>query len=438
MENNFDYHITPRSRLFNIEPIGLGTPYAESLTSYISRLANLHCLTTGNFISKLLAPYLNKYYVTEIAWRGGNGFFDSTMGINGIGDLAIDFINVIKYLNFREDLNKTTLIYWKNIIPTRGLMKKQKAWCTMCFQEDKLNGEPIYDRLLWFIKEVHCCPKHRVNLRTACPKCNKTMQIIGRNTVPGYCQYCHIWLGDENFDAEFVNEENIKAAQLIGEMLTYSSSNDKLVIEKEWISFSLNKIIDTFFDGTISTMFKILDFPQSTLRYWVNGQNLPPLSCLIRICLKLNITILEFLEVNKLPSLIELPVEKIILQYKSRQRFDHNKIKSILQEEINSECPNSLKKISEKIGCDRKLLYKKYPVESKLIVDNYSRYCKEQKNQRLVDIEKELTDVFNQLIEQQVYPSRRQVEEMMGNKYFVKEKAIQEQWNFKKNKIFKY
>lgn len=37
--------IPPRSRLYHLEPIGIGTPYVESLTSYIARLAEAHCLT---------------------------------------------------------------------------------------------------------------------------------------------------------------------------------------------------------------------------------------------------------------------------------------------------------------------------------------------------------------------------------------------------------
>lgn len=33
--------------LYNLEPIGIGTPYVEGLTSYIVRLADAHCVTTG-------------------------------------------------------------------------------------------------------------------------------------------------------------------------------------------------------------------------------------------------------------------------------------------------------------------------------------------------------------------------------------------------------
>lgn len=40
--------IPPRSRLYRLEPVGIGTPYVESLTSYIARLAAEHCVTPKN------------------------------------------------------------------------------------------------------------------------------------------------------------------------------------------------------------------------------------------------------------------------------------------------------------------------------------------------------------------------------------------------------
>jgi hypothetical protein len=39
--------IPPRSRLFHINPVGLGTPLVECLTSYISRVAQAHSISPG-------------------------------------------------------------------------------------------------------------------------------------------------------------------------------------------------------------------------------------------------------------------------------------------------------------------------------------------------------------------------------------------------------
>src|SRR5436305_2454272 len=44
--------IPSRSRLYHLEPIGIGTPYVESLTSYINRLARAHCVLSGKLIAQ--------------------------------------------------------------------------------------------------------------------------------------------------------------------------------------------------------------------------------------------------------------------------------------------------------------------------------------------------------------------------------------------------
>ena len=45
-----------RSSLYSIVPIGIGTVEAESLCSYISRLADIHCVTVGDIMKYLIAP----------------------------------------------------------------------------------------------------------------------------------------------------------------------------------------------------------------------------------------------------------------------------------------------------------------------------------------------------------------------------------------------
>ena len=41
-------HINSRSRLYSLEPIGLRTEYAESLTSYLTRLSESHSVYVGS------------------------------------------------------------------------------------------------------------------------------------------------------------------------------------------------------------------------------------------------------------------------------------------------------------------------------------------------------------------------------------------------------
>jgi hypothetical protein len=81
--------IERNSRLYSLTPIGIGTSFVESLTGYISRIAEeAHSIHTGTLIAKEITPQLDKDYMDKIARRGGNGFYDWAHSLNGLGNGA--------------------------------------------------------------------------------------------------------------------------------------------------------------------------------------------------------------------------------------------------------------------------------------------------------------------------------------------------------------
>jgi TniQ len=56
--------IPPRSVLYHLSPIAIGTPGVESLTSYLARLAEAHSISCGMLLKRLLLPY-----VPKVQWR---------------------------------------------------------------------------------------------------------------------------------------------------------------------------------------------------------------------------------------------------------------------------------------------------------------------------------------------------------------------------------
>ncbi len=57
--------IPQHSRLYHLKPIGVGTPYVESLTGYVARLAEAHCVPTGILVLSEIAPFVKKGYVFD-------------------------------------------------------------------------------------------------------------------------------------------------------------------------------------------------------------------------------------------------------------------------------------------------------------------------------------------------------------------------------------
>src|SRR5438093_4538436 len=92
--------IAPRSLLFALQPIGVGTPFVESLTSYISRLAEVHAVTVSDLAGYVLAKcvFRDAPIVSERAgdYRMGSGFRSGTHAINGLAEDARRWIAAVE------------------------------------------------------------------------------------------------------------------------------------------------------------------------------------------------------------------------------------------------------------------------------------------------------------------------------------------------------
>ena len=417
------------SVLYNIEPIGLNTQFKESFSSYVSRLAISHNVTFGTLFSKIITPLLNKEYLINIAKKGGNGFYDSSNGINGIGTLAMDFVEVISSLTTRDDLKGMTMVYWSNILPSRELMRAEKAWCPECFQDALENNKVIYEQLVWTLKIVNICTIHKVKLSNRCPFCSKRMSILSRKGKPGYCSNCENWLGERCRDLRIDdNSKDLKRIMLIMQIITHNLNE---MYSRERVSEGLKYYVEQIFEGNIKKAAEYFKVANSTFRYWYKGYNIPTLNSLVSICMALNISIVDFFNKVTVDQSNTTGGVALTTKNKIRKKYDHEYIKMYIDNYIEQEAttyPKSLSKIAALIGCDRRLLYIKYPKESKRIAEIYAEYLKNQKIKREEKAEYEIKIAVENLVNSNEYPSRRKVEALLGRKYLVREKKIALAW----------
>src|SRR5438876_2009939 len=47
--------VPPRSQLYSLQPVGVGTGMVESLTGYLARLAEAHSVSVGDLVGRLLS-----------------------------------------------------------------------------------------------------------------------------------------------------------------------------------------------------------------------------------------------------------------------------------------------------------------------------------------------------------------------------------------------
>lgn len=414
------------SVLYNLQPMYQDTCYVESLTSYISRLAEAHCLTSGILISKICTPHLNKKYLLQIAKKGGDGFYNSTNGINGIGSMARNFSEMMNSLTGRKDLSSLTFLKCSKILPTRGLMKQKKEWCPECYTDSLINNYPIYDQLIWFLQEVKCCTKHRVSLMDTCPSCNMRMKVFSRSSRPGFCQHCSSWLGSTGTKYTELHFRNYLITKTIQEMLEIKTTNININFDRDVISKSINFYVYNYFNNESGLMARYLNVSKSTFWGWTKGVNLPPLSQLVNISLKLGITLPEFF-LKESVKILDSGTKNVKQIKQKRLKHDHLIIKSVLKSALcERSMGRSIKSIAETIGCDRRLLYLLYPEEVEILSLKYSNFVSNKTALRRSEVQKQIITAARKLISLNVIPSRKKIEDFMGKPGLFREYELEQ------------
>jgi len=180
--------LPPVTRLYHLPPIGLGTPMVESLTGYIVRLAQEHCVSAGVLYWKEIRTLAAKGNIFTFRVTNDAGY--STHTINGLGSPAADFVRALEILTGRRDLSCLTLLTWRRVLPGHSLLRRCRAWCESCMYAWREANQPIYEPLLWTLQAVTVCPYHHRILRQACPHCERRIGPLDARSRGDCCSRC--------------------------------------------------------------------------------------------------------------------------------------------------------------------------------------------------------------------------------------------------------
>ena len=135
----------------------------------------------------------------------------------------------LEKLTLRKDLHYLTLLTWAEVLYIRGLIWPTRAWCPLCYEEWRISGQIVYDPLIWSLLPVTACISHHIHLSQFCPHedCHRKLPGLAWRSRPGYCSYCHRWLGNSP-----------------GMMQSPSSSLEDDILEwQQWVTQSLGSVI---------------------------------------------------------------------------------------------------------------------------------------------------------------------------------------------------
>jgi transcriptional regulator with XRE-family HTH domain len=337
----------------------------ESLTSYITRLANSHGVCVSTLLSRTFTPLLQQTFIKDSTSRELKPFFNRSHTLNGYGIIANSFVRVASQLTLYPHLELLTLIPFSKILIAKGLLRPYKAWCPICYQDWRKNRQVIYDPLLWSLDNSKICLIHQRPLLQNCPHCNRQSSWLNWKSILGYCSCCFQWLG--GFSEASVSNQEIWIVKNLGELFANTERLYPLLIQ-DIIKRSLMKIVHQTTEDNIAAFAKMHKIPKNTLWGWYTGQNSPSLSALLKVCYSLRISFSQFLEQDFEPSNDHHQDFHVGTEYPTTRRLSpktpnlnqiENTLTTILSE-ANQPLP-TVTEIARQLQIDRRVLSRHFP-----------------------------------------------------------------------------
>jgi hypothetical protein len=379
-----------RSRLYRLEPVGVGTPYVESLTGYVARLAEAHCVTASALFGWELIPRIEQKWLkkgqTNRAMVLASKFRAVARAMNGTGVTAEDWVRVVESATTRNDLRHLTMLAWRSVLSQRHLLRPMRAWCPACYEGWREQGQVVYEPLLWALDAVKSCPVHRLPLRTTCHHCDRQLFHLESHSRPGFCSACGGWLGARPSREETPGDEHRRqewAVTAVGEMVAAAPRLAR-VPGKQVIARSTALCVErATAGGTILAFSRTHRLPKQTIGNWWRGESTPSLDSLLPFCFSAGVSLLDFLtgEVEagtpcERPTLMEKETVQVQAETPPRRRrsIDRKRDARTLRAAFKENPPRSMVGIAMGIGRQPNTLKYQFPDLCEAIVARYTEH----------------------------------------------------------------
>ena len=434
------------SHLYHLAPVGLGTGAVESLTGYISRLAETHGVSVRTLMIHELVPLLGRERLTRAVNGGLSSFWSKdARSLNGTGHLAQDMVAALQVLTLRQDLRFLTLLSWAKVLPARGLLRRNRVWCPACYETWRQAGQAVYEPLLWSLEVVSVCSLHRCYLFSTCPypDCQAPQPILGPHAQPGYCSRCKRWLGAAATDlppeSTTVPEEEwvwqTWVAQEVGALLSHTP-NLPAEPTVENISDTVRCWIDLLTQGNASAFAQRLQVSTSSVSCWLAQRQRPQLGMLLRLCRLFGTPLLcVFTQGAAAMEVRGFDLKEWAIQVnrpkRSRRTFDREMVLTTLQDILasNPDPPPAMRQVCKQLGYHHTTIYSHFPDLCQIISARYMAYQKERGKQRIQQLCAEVRQAVLAVHQQGKYPSAYRVEALLSVPGFMRHPQARAVWH---------
>lgn len=398
--------IPPRSRLYSLEPLGSGTSYVESATSYLIRLSAAHSVSVGTLFYREIIPLAYPQFLSKKDFLSrpgiivGGSFVELAISANGAGIVAEKLTEALGALTLRKDLRYSTMLTWGGALSNVRLLRTGQAWCPYCYEEWRINRQQIYQPLLWSLIAVTACIRHHCPLLECCQNCNSRYNSLTARSVLGYCPKCKRWLGGSDsltskMNGKLTVEERDWqrwVTENVGGLLA-AAPHIASPPNKQIIASSLSQCIEQTAKGCTSSFAKMVNIPRPTLGKWRVGNQAPSLGALLEICFKVGVSLLDFLtgkrfevharNMGQTEGLIRKSERTKHTQHPRREITikEEKHIRSTLKKALKADPPKCLKELARELGRNPNSIQYRFPDLSAAVITKYADYMKDARQE---------------------------------------------------------
>ena len=418
--NLVEERLPERSTLYAPEPIGVGTSLGESLTSYLARLAEVHCVYPGVLLQQMIVPLMTEGQESisgqHPLWRRDGS---ASHLINVTDPRARAALHTLETLTLRTDLRALSLVALAEILPIRGLARNRLAWCPACYEEWQANGQLLYTPLLWIFREISLCVRHGVRLQTSCPHCARSLPHLTWRSRPGYCAFCAEPLFEEGRGRSNLvardTSEFVWQQWVTYELGTVVAHLPMMNIEpkRERICQVVSDAVEQLAGGNVVAFAQLLGLSVNTVKNWCQGKRIPEMDMLLRLCYRLDLSLCTVLfQEGEMPQpSLKDPVPEALFPSRKRTSIDKKRISHLLEQAADEieDPPPSLKEVGQRLGHQPTTLYRINRAACHAIADRYTTYRRELREKRLERYREEIRQIALYLQAEQIGLTQRHI-----------------------------
>ena len=279
------------------QPLGVGTPLIESLTSFVGRLAIAHHVPSSAIFDGPVRPLVSEGVVRERLHLSAH-LASGAIVYDGLGKPAEDLVYALTRLTGLSDMALHTLLPWRGLLPPRhsgALHWGRKRWCAWCFADWRADGRELWEPLLWRIAAVRRCPVHRTPLSETCPKCAAPQGLVQEIAYFGSCRRCDhdLEVGDRRVGNEsmarldhFVAEWEWWTSLAVGQMLACQLTMSNWANDRGFPSL-LNHAAGRDMFGSVRRLVRYVGVDRGSLEAWMKGRRRPSLDSFLAVSMRL-------------------------------------------------------------------------------------------------------------------------------------------------------